>query len=96
MIETTRLVFIGQFRPDSFLDFMHHRATRLALCMRAELVRHDMIEVSVAGESDLVDAFELACGLGPIDCLVRDHHRVKPSTRPVSAESHNIELRKSR
>jgi hypothetical protein len=87
MIETARLVFIGRFRPASFLDFIRHRAARLALCVRAEFVRHDVIEVSVAGESDLLEAFELACGLGPIDCLVRDYHRVKPSARLVSDEA---------
>lgn len=96
MIETAKLVFIGRFRPASFIDFVRHRAARLALSVRAEFVCHDVIEVSVAGESDLVDAFELACGLGPIDCLVRDHHRVKPSARPVLGRSDDIELRSSR
>lgn len=95
MIETTKLVFIGRFRPASFLDFMRHRAARLALGLRTEFVRHDRIEVSVAGEPDLVDAFELACGLGPIDCLVRDHHRAKPSRQPTSVGTDLIELRRS-
>jgi acylphosphatase len=94
MIETTKLVFIGRFRRGSFLDFMRHRATRLALCARPELVHDDIIEVSVSGESDLVDAFELACSLGPIDCLVRDHHRERPSKQPVSAGCVDIELRR--
>jgi hypothetical protein len=92
MIETTRLVFIGEFRPTSFLDFMRHRATRLTLCVSPEFVGDDLIEVSVSGEPDLVDAFEVACSLGPIDCLVRDHHRVKHSTRPVSAGRGKTEL----
>jgi hypothetical protein len=96
MIETTKLVFSGQLRPGSFLNFIWHRATRLALCVRPEFVGDEIIEVSVSGESDLIDAFELACSLGPIDCLVRVHHRVKWSTPPTLAENKDIELRKSR
>jgi len=86
MIETTKLVFIGQFKPTSFLDFIRHRAMRLALCVRTEFAGDDVMEVFVSGQSDLVDAFEVACSLGPIDCLVRDHHRVKQSRRPATAE----------
>jgi hypothetical protein len=96
MIETTKLVFIGQFRPSSFLDFIRHRAARLALCAQPEFVRDDMIEVSVSGEADLVDAFEVACTLGPIDCLVRDHRRMTLSTRPVLAGYGNVERRSGR
>jgi hypothetical protein len=92
MIETTTLVFTGQFRPSSFIDFIRHRAARLALYAGAELARDDRIEVSVSGEADLVDAFEVACTLGPIDCLVRDHHRVTPM-RPVSIEREVVEFR---
>lgn len=87
MIETTALVFFGRFRPGSFLDFVRHRAARLALTVRPISVRDDMIELAVCGESDLVDAFEVACTLGPIDCLVRDHHRV----RSAAARQANVE-----
>lgn len=95
MIETTTLVFTGQFQPNSFIDFIRHRAARLALYAGAELVCDDRIEVSVSGEADLIDAFEVACTLGPIDCLVRDHHRVA-SIRPVPVEREVVELRSGR
>ena len=89
MIETTTLIFLGRFRPGSFLDFVRHRAARLALDVRPAAARDDMIEVSVSGESDLVDAFEVACTLGPIDCLVRDHHRVESSVPSVRTGKSN-------
>lgn len=94
MIEATRLVFTGRLRSISFLDFMHHRAARLSLCVRTEFAGDEMVEVFVSGETALIDAFELACGLGPIDCLVRDYHRVKPSASPTLAGSGDIKLRK--
>jgi hypothetical protein len=66
------IVFSGSFRPESFLEFVAHRGGRLALCTRLEASGPDQITVSVAGEPDLIDAFEMACSLGPLDCLVRD------------------------
>jgi acylphosphatase len=96
MIETAKLVFFGQFRPSSFLDFIRHRAVRLALYARPESVRDDMVEVCVSGESDLVDAFEVACTLGPIDCLVRDHRRERLTTPLISTGHGNNELRSGR
>jgi acylphosphatase len=76
MIETATLVFLGRFHPDSFIEFVQHRAQRLALRAGTQLIRDDRIEVSVSGEADLIDAFEVACTLGPIDCLVLDNHRL--------------------
>jgi hypothetical protein len=76
MTRAATLVFIGRFRPESFLEFVHHRAERLALSIRLGTVRRDRIEVFVTGEQDLIDAFEIACTLGPLDCLVLDHARV--------------------
>jgi hypothetical protein len=76
MMHSTTLIFLGQFRPESFLAFAAHRAERLALRASVETVRADRIEISIAGEKDLIDAFEIACSLGPIDCLVLDHRRV--------------------
>ena len=36
------------------------------------------VTVTVEGESDLLDAFELACSLGPAGCIVRDVERRPP------------------
>ncbi len=71
------IVFSGSFWPESFLEFVAHRGNRLALTTRLETSGPARITVSVAGEPDLIDAFEMACSLGPIDCLVRDVTRTE-------------------
>jgi hypothetical protein len=84
MTSAATLVFHGRFRTESFLEFVGHRAERLALRAGIEMVAPDRIEVSVIGADELVDAFELACSLGPIDCLVLDHWRVRTGHSCVS------------
>lgn len=89
----TTFVFVGRFEPESFAEFVHHRARRLALSAGIGAFGPDRIEVSVSGEADLVDAFEMACSLGPIDCLVLDafrsqdggHGRQRESDKGMSA-----------
>jgi hypothetical protein len=77
MKDATTFVFVGRFEPGSFVEFVHHRARRLALRAGIGSTSQDRIEVSVSGEVDLIDAFELACSLGPIDCLVLDIFRLQ-------------------
>lgn len=66
------IVFGGRFNSESFAEFVQHRAQRLQLDAIVEKATPDTIEVAVCGQRDLVDAFEMACSLGPIDCLVRE------------------------
>ena len=66
-----RIEFVGTLRPDAFVDFVHHRARRLDLAARVEAAGPERVRVVVEGEPDLIDAFEMACSLGPLDCLVR-------------------------
>jgi acylphosphatase len=75
MRDATTLVFIGRLRPDSFAEFIRHRAQRLALDHGVAALGPERVEVTVSGEPDLIDAFEMACSLGPIDCLVLDAFR---------------------
>jgi hypothetical protein len=87
MTNVATLIFIGRFHSDSFLEFVHHRAERLALNANVLCCGSDCVEVSISGQADLLDAFELACSLGPIDCLVLEHYRAGGgeatfSTRP--------------
>lgn len=69
---TVTFVFSGRFEPASFAEFARHRAARLALDAAAPELRPDRVRITVSGQDDLVDAFEVACSLGPIDCLVDD------------------------
>ena len=71
-MSTVTFVFTGRFEPASFADFARHRAARLSLHADAPDLRPDRVRITVSGQHDLVDAFEMACSLGPIDCLVSD------------------------
>ena len=73
--EPVTMVFLGHFAPESFREFVRHRAARLSLALRLGVINDQRAEVAVEGAADLVDMFEMACSLGPIDCLVLDIHR---------------------
>ena len=65
-----RFVFTGRLRSDSFIEFARHRAARLGLWIDVAQISELAITVNVSGPTELVDAFEMACSLGPYDCLV--------------------------
>lgn len=69
---TVTLVFTGRFEVASFAEFARHRAARLALQASEPEFLPGRASITVTGQADLVDAFEQACSLGPIDCLVDD------------------------
>ena len=82
---TATFVFTGRFRPTSFRDFAEHRARLLDLDARWAEAGSDRMAVTVSGQGDSVDAFEMACSLGPIDCLVLDvERRDEPMAREGS------------
>jgi hypothetical protein len=86
MPEAATIIFTGRLRPESFAEFIRHRAGRLSLDAGLGAIGPERAEVSVTGEADLIDAFEMACSLGPIDCLVLDTHRRSGSSgRAVAA-----------
>lgn len=70
MIRT--IEFRGQLSPESFAEFVRHRAGRLALELTVIREGRAAAAYRVGGQPDLVDAFEMACSLGPADCLVLD------------------------
>jgi hypothetical protein len=70
MSEQARFVFSGRLRTDSFIEFARHRAARLGLGIDVAQTSDEAITLSVSGAAELVDAFEMACSLGPYDCLV--------------------------
>ena len=70
--DAVTFLFTGRFDPSSFAEFARHRAARLSLDAFAVDIGPGRISVAVSGKPELVDAFEMACSLGPIDCLVED------------------------
>jgi acylphosphatase len=75
IMPTVTFIFTGRFEPASFADFARHRAARLSLAADQPDLGSDRVQITVSGQPDLVDAFEMACSLGPIDCLVEDVRR---------------------
>ncbi|MCL6707681.1 hypothetical protein M8R20_11775 [Pseudomonas sp. R2.Fl] len=68
--------FKGSLVCDSFLGFARHRAGRLDLKLDIKRCDEKAAKMSVEGAEVLVDAFEMACSLGPYDCLVLDVERI--------------------
>ncbi|GJE77807.1 hypothetical protein ACFQWF_16145 [Methylorubrum suomiense] len=79
------LAFSGRFRPESFLAFMDARARLLDLVLRPRRSGPDRVEVIVDGEDALIGMFEMACSLGPIDCLVLDVAELAEASVPPPA-----------
>ena len=77
--ESVILTFSGGLTPDSFVAFARHRAARLDLPLAELSCSADAVALAVEGQTDLVDAFEMACSLGPHDCIVLDVERAPAS-----------------
>lgn len=77
--QTARICFVGQLVSSSFGEFADKRAARLGLELLVDEAADDRFVVRVSGQPDLIDAFEMACSLGPIDCLVLDCERAEMS-----------------
>jgi hypothetical protein len=79
---TARMCFVGTLVSSSFGAFARKRAARLSLALVVDQAADDRFVVRVSGQPDLIDAFEMACSLGPIDCLVLDCERSELSGYP--------------
>ena len=71
-MEEASFTFLGRLEPESFLEFARHRARRLDIALTIGACSAAAIELSVAGDEVLVDAFEMACSLGPYGCIILD------------------------
>lgn len=69
---TQTFTFSGRLNPESFAKFARHRAARLDLALELGEFRDRHAELSVSGDPDLIDMFEMAMSLGPHDCIVHD------------------------
>lgn len=72
LIVAQTFTFLGQLNPASFADFARRRAERLDLALELGAFHDASAELSVSGNSDLIDMFEMAMSLGPHDCIVLD------------------------
>lgn len=67
---TKNLQIHGQFIHDGFPNWICDRAYVLDLCGWVKTLNQEQIEVVVTGDPILVDAFEVACSLGPANIMV--------------------------
>ncbi|WP_246225937.1 hypothetical protein [Chelativorans xinjiangense] len=72
MVAKAHLVFEGRLQAEAFIEFAQHRADRLDLELAIDAASDDAVSLVVSGQPDLVDAFEMACSLGPYECIVLD------------------------
>jgi hypothetical protein len=70
MQSTARMRFHGRFKTSSFASFLRARAAKLDLHLVIEALQPDACRLVVSGQPGLIDAFEMAASLGPLDCLV--------------------------
>jgi hypothetical protein len=76
-ILTVELRFVGQIVTASFIAFARHRAARLDLGLDFGDCGPASITLRLQGEAALVDMFEMACSLGPQDCIIGEVFRDK-------------------
>jgi acylphosphatase len=69
-------LFEGRLNGESFAEFARHRAARLDLDLAIQTASDRAVRLSVDGEADLIDMFEMAMSLGPLDCIVLDVTRL--------------------
>jgi hypothetical protein len=75
MNEPVRFIFRGRLESESFAEFAQHRARRLDIGLHIKAGSAQEYVLDVDGAHDLIDAFEMACSLGPQDCIVTDVFR---------------------
>lgn len=88
--ESVLFTFSGKLVSDSFVAFARHRAAKLDLPFAVLASDENSVVLAVDGQTDLVDAFDMACSLGPHDCIVLDVERAPAS--PALFESRNERL----
>ncbi|MFM2279014.1 MAG: hypothetical protein RLZZ444_1245 [Pseudomonadota bacterium] len=81
MNSAIRFTFTGTIACDSFLEFARHRARRLDLDLDIGRCDNGRVELTVEGQEALVDMFEMACSLGPYDCIILDVHRTETALK---------------
>lgn len=63
-------VLKGVLPQPAFLAFVQHRSACLSLEPQVDKAERDEVILRVKGVPDILDAFELACSLGPVEARV--------------------------
>lgn len=70
-----RLVIEGNLASPSFLPWIERHSRRLGLRCEALKAGPERVELRVEGQTDLIDALEVGCLLGPFDVWVEKIER---------------------
>jgi hypothetical protein len=76
-MSAVRFVFTGDIVCSSFIEFADHRARRLDLGLEMGACSKSSVAMTVTGQEVLLDMFEMACSLGPYNCIVRQIERTQ-------------------
>lgn len=68
--QSQRFIIHGELASPSFLPWMERHSARLGLSCAPIHTGDVRVEVRVEGQTDLIDAFEVGCLLGPYDVWV--------------------------
>lgn len=80
-----RIIFSG-YLGEAFVEFARDRGARLGL--RGQIRMHpDTVEVFLQGPEALIDAFEITCSLGPMQCDVDTWERVEVDAQTVTSDT---------
>ena len=69
-IITLKLSIDGVFQESTMVSWITQRAKLLNLSGSINFQNATLIKLTVSGERVLVDAFQVACSLGPVNALV--------------------------
>ncbi|MEX0344760.1 MAG: acylphosphatase [Rhizobiaceae bacterium] len=64
------MLICGQLGGDAFPEWVSHRAAVLDLKGWMKMPSDNFAEISVTGDRILVEAFEIACSLGPGEAMI--------------------------
>lgn len=81
---TERIALLGQVDDPAFPPWIERHRARLGLDGGIAARAVGRIDLVVTGAPDLIDAFELACSLGPAQVLVERTER-EPTVNPLAS-----------
>lgn len=69
-VTTQNFTMIGDFEEVNFQKWIQHRADILDVDLEVKSASSSLMEISASGHPILIDAFEIACSLGPLESTV--------------------------
>ncbi len=67
---TQNFKMVGDFEEVNFQKWIQHRADILDVDVKVKTASSSLMEISASGHPILIEAFEIACSLGPLESTV--------------------------